>query len=68
MGAPMLAESGRDSMSFLQRQPPVLLGTAGRFRHGTSFLRWRPDKTPRQCTMQQIERTGGADVRFLDRA
>jgi ATP-dependent DNA ligase len=25
-----------------------------RFRHGTRFLRWRPDKAPRQCTMEQI--------------
>jgi ATP-dependent DNA ligase len=30
--------------------------SGGRFRHGTRFLRWRPDKAPRQCTMQQIER------------
>ena len=29
--------------------------TAARFRHGTSFLRWRPDKAPRQCTYDQIE-------------
>jgi len=29
--------------------------TAGRFRHGTRFLRWRPDKTPGQCTSEQIE-------------
>jgi ATP-dependent DNA ligase len=28
--------------------------TNGRFRHGTRFLRWRPDKAPRQCTMKQI--------------
>jgi ATP-dependent DNA ligase len=28
--------------------------TNGRFRHGTKFLRWRPDKSPRQCTMQQV--------------
>ncbi|HEX3274944.1 MAG TPA: ATP-dependent DNA ligase [Gemmatimonadales bacterium] len=28
--------------------------TNGRFRHGTTFLRWRPDKAPRQCTMEQI--------------
>jgi ATP-dependent DNA ligase len=27
----------------------------GRFRHGTRFLRWRPDKEPRQCTMEQIK-------------
>jgi ATP-dependent DNA ligase len=26
----------------------------GRFRHGTKFLRWRPDKAPRQCTLAQL--------------
>jgi ATP-dependent DNA ligase len=28
--------------------------SAGRFRHGTRFLRWRPDKPPRQCTVEQL--------------
>ena len=28
--------------------------TGGRFRHGTQFLRWRPDKAARQCTIEQI--------------
>ncbi|HEX8641773.1 MAG TPA: ATP-dependent DNA ligase, partial [Allosphingosinicella sp.] len=28
--------------------------TGKRFRHGTKFLRWRPDKAPRQCTMEQL--------------
>jgi ATP-dependent DNA ligase len=28
--------------------------SGGRFRHGTKFLRWRPDKDPRQCTMEQV--------------
>jgi ATP-dependent DNA ligase len=28
--------------------------TANRFRHGTKLLRWRPDKDPRQCTLEQI--------------
>lgn len=28
--------------------------TANRFRHGTKILRWRPDKSPAQCTMEQI--------------
>ena len=28
----------------------------GRFRHGTRFVRWRPDKDPRGCTLQQVER------------
>jgi ATP-dependent DNA ligase len=30
--------------------------TAGRFRHGTRLLRWRPDKAPRQCTDEQLGR------------
>ena len=29
--------------------------TGGRFRHGTSILRWRPDKKPRQCTFEQVK-------------
>jgi ATP-dependent DNA ligase len=28
--------------------------TSRRFRHGTGFLRWRPDKDPRQCTFDQL--------------
>lgn len=28
--------------------------TVGRFRHGTRFLRWRPDKAPRQCSCDQL--------------
>ena len=28
--------------------------SGGRFRHGTRFLRWRPDKAPEQCTMEQL--------------
>jgi ATP-dependent DNA ligase len=34
--------------------------TGNRFRHGTRFLRWRPDKAPRQCTFDQIERPASA--------
>jgi ATP-dependent DNA ligase len=30
--------------------------TGDRFRHGTKLLRWRPDKAPRQCTFEQLER------------
>jgi ATP-dependent DNA ligase len=32
--------------------------SGGRFRHGTRLLRWRPDKPPEQCTLDQIERDG----------
>ena len=30
--------------------------TDDRFRHGTTLLRWRPDKRADQCTMAQLER------------
>jgi ATP-dependent DNA ligase len=26
-----------------------------RFRHGTRLMRWRPDKSPRQCTLEQLK-------------
>jgi ATP-dependent DNA ligase len=29
--------------------------TGLRFRHGTKFLRWRPDKDPHHCLMKQVE-------------
>lgn len=29
--------------------------TGGRFRHGTAILRWRPDKQPYHCTMDQVK-------------
>lgn len=29
--------------------------TGARFRHGTKLLRWRPDKFPNQCRMEQLE-------------
>jgi len=29
----------------------------GRFRHGTKFLRWRPDKKPAACTYGQVRST-----------
>jgi ATP-dependent DNA ligase len=39
--------------------------TGGRFRHGTRFLRWRPDKAPRQCTMDQVEHREGKAIALL---
>lgn len=32
--------------------------TGDRFRHGTGFLRFRPDKSPRQCTIAQVRQEG----------
>lgn len=31
----------------------------GRFRHATRFERWRPDKDPEECTMDQLVRPEG---------
>ena len=28
--------------------------TNGRFRHGTRFIRWRPEKAPAQCLLSQV--------------
>jgi ATP-dependent DNA ligase len=39
--------------------------TGGRFRHGTKLLRWRPDKAPRQCTLEQVATVGGASLKLL---
>jgi ATP-dependent DNA ligase len=33
--------------------------SGGRFRHGTRLLRWRPDKSPHQCTMDQVKQKTG---------
>lgn len=37
----------------------------GRFRHGTRFLRFRPDKDPEQCTFEQVRRHAGNSLAVL---
>lgn len=39
--------------------------TGGRFRHGTKFLRWRPDKSVRDCTLKQVELENAATLDLL---
>jgi ATP-dependent DNA ligase len=39
--------------------------TGHRFRHGTKFMRWRPDKAPRQCLMEQVERETKSPLSLL---
>ena len=36
-----------------------------RFRHGTRLMRWRPDKAPQQCTMDQVEQKKADLMRLL---
>lgn len=42
--------------------------TGGRFRHGTNLLRWRPDKAPRQCKLDQIQTAGATSLQLLNRS
>src|SRR5580765_6776814 len=39
--------------------------TGDRFRHGTKIVRFRPDKAPRQCTMDQVEHREGKSLALL---
>jgi ATP-dependent DNA ligase len=36
-----------------------------RFRHGTSILHWRPDKAPRQCTLEQLKQKAVDPMKLL---
>jgi ATP-dependent DNA ligase len=36
-----------------------------RFRHGTRLLRWRPDKAPEQCTMDQVKQKNADLMKLL---
>ena len=39
--------------------------TGDRFRHGTSILRWRPDKAPKQCTFDQLKQRTADPMKLL---
>jgi ATP-dependent DNA ligase len=39
--------------------------TGGRFRHGTKFIRWRPEKEPSDCKMKQLERENESALNLL---
>jgi ATP-dependent DNA ligase len=36
-----------------------------RFRHGTSILRWRPDKAPKQCGFDQLKQRVASPMKLL---
>ncbi len=39
--------------------------TGDRFRHGTKIMRWRKDKAPRQCTLDQVTGREGKSLALL---
>ncbi len=57
--------SGEKDLDFVPVKPLLVVEvsydqlTGDRFRHATRFERWRPDKDPRDCTMDQLERPKG---------
>ena len=69
-GAPSRWSGGKD-LSWVPVRPELVCQvsydqlTGDRFRHATRFERWRPDKDPADCTLEQLERPEGptfADV------
>ncbi len=57
--------SGDKDLSWTPVRPGVVIEVSydqleeGRFRHATRFHRWRPDKDPEACTLDQLERPAG---------
>ena len=57
--------SGQREAAFVAVDPSIVVEvsydqiTGGRFRHATRFERWRPDKLPSECTLDQMERSTG---------
>ena len=64
-GAPSAAANGSRSRPKLVVEVQYDHFSGGRFRHGTKFLRWRPDKAPRQCTLAQVEQESAATLTLL---
>jgi ATP-dependent DNA ligase len=58
-GGPSRWSAGKD-VSWQPLKPELVVEvrfdqvTGGRMRHGSTLLRWRPDKAPRQCTREQL--------------
>jgi ATP-dependent DNA ligase len=40
--------------------------TGDRFRHGTDLIRWRPDKDPSACSLDQIRASAGKQLAVLE--
>lgn len=64
-GAESRWTAGKD-LSWVPIKPGVVVEVSydqlenERFRHATRFHRWRPEKDPKSCTFEQLERPSGA--------
>lgn len=59
-GGPSRWRKGAEASEWSAVDPKIVVEvsfdhvTGRRFRHAARFLRWRPDKSPRQCTIDQL--------------
>lgn len=60
--------SGNKDVSFVRLRPEKVVEVkfdqleGHRFRHGVSFLRWRPDREPQSCLLSQVDRAPAYDL------
>jgi ATP-dependent DNA ligase len=69
-GTPSRWSQGKD-VSWVRLRPELVCEVTfdhlqgDRFRHGTTFRRWRPDKPASDCTYDQLETAVPAELRDL---
>jgi ATP-dependent DNA ligase len=69
-GAPSRWSSGKD-VSWVRLRPELVCEVSfdhlqgDRFRHGTTFQRWRADKPPEACTYDQLDTAPPAELQEL---
>jgi ATP-dependent DNA ligase len=71
-GGPSRWSNGRET-EWQPLQPKLVVEvqydhfSGDRFRHGTSLLRWRPDKAPSKCTFDQLRLAHGSALSLVTR-
>ena len=69
-GGPSRWAAGRD-LEWVPVRPELVCEVSfdrlegGRFRHGVGFVRWRPDKDPKACTMAQLKAEASVELTKL---
>jgi ATP-dependent DNA ligase len=69
-GGPSRWSQGRD-LEWEPVRPELVCEVAfdrlenNRFRHGVGFVRWRPDKSPKSCTMAQLKAEASVELTKL---
>lgn len=60
--------SGQRDRSWIPVDPVIVMEVShdqlsgARFRHASRFLRWRPDKPPEDCSLDQLDLPRGTDI------